>query len=716
MSLTDSILYRENPNPILIYEPDSLDILAVNPAAVKLYGYGPDEWSRMTLRDIRPREDLDRLYSFCAARREEHAVTKEWRHRTMDGNIIYVNISSQPIEYEGQSAFLSIIHDITDQKETELKLRYQQKLMESLIQNIPDAFFLFSEDGTMVDWNQNFTHLTGDYDEEIHDMHPLDFFGPEERQAVSKGLQKLKMIPRMSTEIKMRERSGNDIPVWLSASRFEIDGEMYIAGIARDMRPLREQEQLAHASLEQLEHIFNQSSVGISYINEEGQWLRVNPKLREMLGFSEDEMQDKTFADLTHPDDLKEDLAQMKATIDGEQQSYHMEKRFKRKDGKYIWCALTVSAIYNEEGSPTHLMKIIENIDRRKKAERQLQSTKDLLNSAFNTMEDVVLITDPDSRKILDCNPAVAKVLGYEPEELIGKDIARLFPSHDAYSSVGREFRQLMRKQKRFMMEYHLKRKDGSLISVESSTSVLASDIENKTRLVSLLRDVTERKQMVAELRRNLQEKETMLAEIHHRVKNNLALISALLQLQSMYAENEVVRAELEQSMHRIHTIARIHEDFYESEKLSEVEMTHFLEKWRRELMRALQTQEEAVNVVIESSNLKLNINQAVPTALLLNELSNHIIECMKQQEQNLKTLLRIRRQEDNVHVEVDFSGIWKQGDQMLLSNMDQLSTLLIQALMHQLEAETSDESDNRFHFHFPIKNASGISGHRFFH
>lgn len=716
MSLTDSILFRENPNPILIYEPDSLDILAVNPAAVKLYGYGPNEWNRMTLRDIRPNEDIDRLLAFTSVQEEPHFVTHEWRHQTREGNIIYVNISSQPVDYRGKSARLSIIHDITEQKETEFKLRYQQKLMESLIPNIPDAFFLFSEDGTMVDWNQNFTNLTGDYDEEIYDMHPLDFFGPRERKTVNKGLQKLKVIPQMSTEIKMRDRSGLDIPVWLSASRFEVQGDIYIAGIAKDLRPLREQEELAHASLEQLEHIFNQASVGMSYINEEGQWLRVNPKLREMLGFSEEEMKSKTFADLTHPDDLEKDLRQMEATINGEQQSYHMEKMFKRKDGKYIWCELTVSAIYNEEGRPSHLMKIIENIDQRKKVERQLQSTKELLNSAFNNMEDMVLITDPDSRKILDCNPAVAKVLGYEPAELIGKDVAMLFSNTGDYEAVGQKLRQLMKEHKRFGLEYNLKRKDGSIISVESSTAVLSSSAEGETRLVSLLRDVTERKQMVAELRRNLKEKETMLAEIHHRVKNNLALISALLQLQSMYAENDTVRAELEQSLNRIHSIARVHEDFYESEKLSEVEMTHFLDRWRTELSRALQAQEEAVSVVVENANLKLNINQAVPAALLLNELSNHIIECMKRQEQNLKTLLRIRRQEDNIHVEVDFSGIWKQGEQMLLTNMDHLSNMLIQALMHQLEAETSDDSENRFHFYFPIKNTHGISGHHFFH
>jgi len=254
----------------------------------------------------------------------------------------------------------------------------------------------------------------------VHVMHPLNFFGPEERAAIATGLKRLNAVPQISMESKMMDRQGNTIPVWLSASRFEVDGADYIAGIARDLRPLREQEALAQASYDQLEHIFNYASVGISYIDESGHWLRINPKLREILGYSQEELRHKTFADLTHPDDLARDLKQMDLVLKGQKQSYRLEKRFMHKEGYPVWCSLTVSAIFDEQGKPTHLMKIIENIDQKKKVEKRLRTTEELLNSAFNNMEDMVLITDPETRQIIDCNPAVERILGYSYGEIIG--------------------------------------------------------------------------------------------------------------------------------------------------------------------------------------------------------------------------------------------------------------------------------------------------------
>jgi len=280
---------------------------------------------------------------------------------------------------------------------------------------------------------------------------------------------------------------------------------------------------------------------------------------------------------------------------------------------------------------------------------------------------------------------------------------------------MGENMRQELEHNDKFKTEVQLQRKDGSIITVETSIAAIDSESEGQTRFVGLIRDITERNQMITELRRNLKEKEMMLGEIHHRVKNNLAIISALLQLQAMYAKDPAVKEELNRSLQRIHTIANIHEDFYESEELTQVKFSNFLDRWQQALTRQLEAQSKAMNIVIDSSNLELNINQAVPTALLLNELSSHIIECMKNQQQNLRTLLRIRRQQDQVHFELDFTGTWEQGQEILLSEEDQLSNELIEALLYQLEAEKKAQSNQKLHIQFPIKNIQGSAGHRFF-
>ncbi|CAA0081566.1 Phytochrome-like protein cph1 [Halioglobus japonicus] len=117
---------------------------------------------------------------------------------------------------------------------------------------------------------------------------------------------------------------------------------------------------------------FDQAAVGIAHISFSGEWLRVNQKVCDILGYSMPELADLTFQDITHPEDLNQDSDYVKQVLAGEINTYDMEKRYFRKNGQIIWVNLTVSLVREEDGQDGYFVSVIEDISARKEAEEKL--------------------------------------------------------------------------------------------------------------------------------------------------------------------------------------------------------------------------------------------------------------------------------------------------------------------------------------------------------
>lgn len=130
------------------------------------------------------------------------------------------------------------------------------------------------------------------------------------------------------------------------------------------------------------EATFEQAAVGIAIVALDGHWLRVNRKLCEIVGYSQEELLTKTFQDITHPDDQKTDLHQVRRMLAGEIQTYSMEKRYIRKDGSLVWINLTVALAWKPDATPDYFISVIEDIQVRKQAEAALKDSESSLKEA----------------------------------------------------------------------------------------------------------------------------------------------------------------------------------------------------------------------------------------------------------------------------------------------------------------------------------------------
>jgi PAS domain S-box-containing protein len=120
------------------------------------------------------------------------------------------------------------------------------------------------------------------------------------------------------------------------------------------------------------QNAFEFAAIGMALVSPEGKWLRVNRSICEITGFSEKELLERTFQDITHPEDLDADLANVKKMLSSEIDTYQMEKRYIHKDGSIVWILLSVSLVRNKSGEPLFFIAQIQDITRQKKSEQQL--------------------------------------------------------------------------------------------------------------------------------------------------------------------------------------------------------------------------------------------------------------------------------------------------------------------------------------------------------
>jgi two-component sensor histidine kinase len=204
------------------------------------------------------------------------------------------------------------------------------------------------------------------------------------------------------------------------------------------------------------------------------------------------------------------------------------------------------------------------------------------------------------------------------------------------------------------------KKKNGTVFPVEITAS--AFELKERKVYIAAIRDITDRKIIEKHMTASLRDKEVLLSEIHHRVKNNFEIISSLLDMSSMATENQEVQNLLLSSRTRIHSMAMIHSQLYQGDRFDRIDMARQISELTEHLL-FLYGSEKKVVLVIEPSEVYLSLSQAIPCALILNELiTNSLKHAFIDREQG-KIQISIHNSDDNtvlLRVKDNGSGISK--------------------------------------------------------
>lgn len=181
-----------------------------------------------------------------------------------------------------------------------------------------------------------------------------------------------------------------------SFSRDDVNFVQAVANILATAIAFQQKQQALQASEERFRATFEQAAVGIAHVAPDGKWLRVNQKLCEIVGYTSEELRQKTFQDITYPEDLQSDLDSVRQILAGEIPTYSMEKRYIRRDGSLVWIKLTVSLV-RSDGKPKYFISVVEDIDQRKHLETSLERSLQRLRQLHQIDQAILAAKDPEA-------------------------------------------------------------------------------------------------------------------------------------------------------------------------------------------------------------------------------------------------------------------------------------------------------------------------------
>jgi len=233
-------------------------------------------------------------------------------------------------------------------------------------------------------------------------------------------------------------------------------------------------------------------------------------------------------------------------------------------------------------------------------------------------------------------------------------------------------------------------KKDGTPVPVEVAITVLP-DEEGREQLYVVWRDISARRKAEQKLMESLREKEALLSEIHHRVKNNLAVISGLMQLQIYTTEDEKVDGILNSSINRIKSMALIHEQLYQSENFSNISLKENILKQAESIKDVFIADDTpSVKLNLELEDISIGINQAMPVGLLVNEILINAFKHAFKGKDKGEISVHLFEENSRIHLKIADNGV---GFEPAEEESGSLGTTLIKTFADQLEANLAMEN-----------------------
>jgi PAS domain S-box-containing protein len=266
---------------------------------------------------------------------------------------------------------------------------------------------------------------------------------------------------------------------------------------------------------------------------------------------------------------------------------------------------------------------IIHDFDQRARFENALRQSELKYRALFENATRSVFIYHVDTMTIVDVNPATSALYGYSNEELVGKSFLSLNADRD---DVEKEESEISSGSFHNQpdIKWH-KKKNGEIFPVEVDEYTL--ELNDARVGYTIVNDITARAKAEEEIRISLKEKETLLKEIHHRVKNNLNVISSLLNLHRASAPNDETRDALRESQARIFAMSAVHEALYNNDSLAEIDLMDYLRRLFMALVQTYSVAESRIRLSIGGDDVKVDITIASPLGLTINELITNSIK-----------------------------------------------------------------------------------------
>lgn len=331
------------------------------------------------------------------------------------------------------------------------------------------------------------------------------------------------------------------------------------------------------------------------------------------------------------------------------------------------------------------IIRQIASLNEIKRNKELISEKKEQLS--FITTNMVDLITESDENGILKyVSPSCEQVLGYFPEDLMGKSFRHLIHPEDSVE-IDYNLEKSAASQTSVRLKCRIKNAGGEYIFLETIGKPVFNDKYFKGFIFSS-RDITEQIKSAEFVKKSLQEKETLLREIHHRVNNNFQIISSLLNIQAINVVDSRDKELFMESQNRVRAMAIVHEKLYRSDNLSSIDFSDYIKLLLMDLVYEYYHTLSKVDLDVDVEKIDLNIETAVPCGLIINEIVSNSLK--NTYPADAKIMLKMYREQDKYVLLICDNGLSRENE----DSTDELGVKLVNMLLRQLDGQMEIEED----------------------
>lgn len=593
-------------------------------------------------------------------------------------------ISHTGIMHEGKKRVMEIFKDITEHKKIEDKFLNLSRAVDQSHASI----VITDTEGTIIYVNPYFTESTGyTWDEAIGQNPRILKSGKQPRSIYKEMWDAIKSGKDWQGEFCNKKKNNELYWERVSVSPVKDDAGNIVRFVAvkEDFTKHKLLEDALHRSSERYRSYIEVTGQLGWTANFNGNVVEDIPSWREYTGQTYEEVKGFGWSKAIHPDDLKHTLKMWKKAIK-EKSSYEVECRIRRYDGIYRNFVARGIPMFRKDGNIREWIGTCIDITEIKENEEKLKQSRErylLAQRAANIGSwDWDILTGA-----LHWSEQIEPLFGFKRGQFGATYDAFLNCVHpDDRKFLTDSVNACLEKNIEYNIEHRIVWPDGSIHWVLEKGDVIRDKSNKPVRMLGIVQDITRRKLVEEENAKSLKEKEVLLKEVHHRVKNNLQLVSSMLNLQFRNEKDKRYIEAIKESKNRVRSIALIHEKLYRSKDFSNIDIASYIQELTSSLFSSYSDKSRGISLKINCDKIFIDVNTAIPCGLIINELVINSLKHAFPKEKKGLIEITCKDKDDKIVLAIKDDGIGLP-EESQLQNSNSIGLQLVSTLAEQLGA-----------------------------
>lgn len=670
-------------------------ITEFNDAACKTFGYSTQEaLGLMASKLYCTREDYDRV--------------REGINKTgvFEGEIVNIDrygrkfssflTASGLFDETGQLiGGMGVSRDITQIKADQEKLRNSEEQYKALFNQALIGITRMAPDGSFLKVNEHFSKITGFSAEELYSMNRIHLLHPDDLEHLDKQFSALLegKMHQVETQKRIIRKDGSvmDVMTNLSVVKNAAGHPDYLVAVYEDITERLKAQQALFEEKAKLNAILESSTHLVFSADRDSRLVSFNHNtslLFELVygvtPFTGLQLDSQEMFTTTERNELWK--SKVSEALSGEMVFF--ESDFVDKNGHQSFWEFFLSPVKNNDGSITEVAGVGHNLTERKKVEKEAGNQAAKLNAIFQSSSQQIYTVNKH-RELTSFNEVYEKTalrdFGRKPE--LGIDIRKgvyeFFSPEEA--DVYIEFQDKAFAGLPQQYEYKRRATDDNVYYYQVYLDPIVLGNQSIEEVSYLVHDITERKLAQRKIVASLKEKEILLKEVHHRVKNNLQVISSILNLQKSYLKDESMGDILGEIQNRIISMAFVHENLYRARDFSTIDLNGYVSDLLSHIAQSFHQDHIRLQPDLLEENIPLSLDQAIPCGLIINELVSNSFKYGFPNRKNGVIKVSVRENKPQIEITVRDNGVGFPKD-FIFEMSQTLGLQLVTSLVNQLD------------------------------